>query len=218
VEWPIPKSREVALFTDLTLYMEALELAVSQNSITVTSLQGELGQRLQKLRLVPQQSPRTVERLMRELRIFNWVLPQSQEKTSITTAPHIITNEGKEVLDIARNQPHKFLRRLIIKMQDIYVIPGWLIARLWQINPKGQGEVILPAPSSDWKPSTRAWNDNEWTNILQEQTLLAAKSAHRVSANAFPIKEKDWLLTVQSAWVRLSTLKPRQPHEKEGVV
>jgi len=215
--WPTPRSHEVALFTDLTLYAEALELAVTQGTITVSSLQRGLGQRLQKMRLVLRQSPRTVERLMRELRAFGWIEPQSGTKTGITSALHVITLEGHDILNLARNQPRIFHRRLIIKMQEIYVIPGWFIARLWQINPKGQGEVILPAPTAEWKPTPRSWDDHSWDTTLQAQTMHVAKMAREVSVNAFPIRDQDWLTTVQASWYRLSTLKPRQPIEKGAI-
>ncbi len=208
-QWPPPKSREVGLFTDLTLYAEALALAQADSAVTVFTLQRELGQRLQKMRLVPQQSERTVERLVREMRYFGWLQPKRQTGEKLSTAPHIMTPQGLEVLTLSHRDPRAFRRRLVVKMQETYAIPGWFVARLWQINPDGQGEVILPAPLPDWRPSSRSWNDNDWSNMLQRQTLAAARQSRQVSSSAFPITDQDWLGAVRHVWNRLSKLQPR---------
>ncbi len=209
VEWPAPRSREVGLFTDLTLYAEALALAIEHGAVTVSLLQRELGQRLQKMRLVLRQSPRTVERLMRELRYFDWLQPRRGTTEGLSTAPHVITPDGQRALTFSRQDARAFRRLLTAKMQQVYVIPGWFIARLWQINPEGQGEIILPAPLADWRPSSRSWDNNHWDDALREQTLAAAQRARDASLNAFPICDEDWLSAVQRAWERLSALKPR---------
>ncbi len=212
--WPLPRSREVGLFTDLTLYAEALALAQEYGAVTVSLLQRDLGQRMQKMRLVLRQSERTVERLMRELRYFDWLKPRPGSAEKLSTAPHVITSEGQQALTLSRKDARAFHRLLTVKMQQVYVIPGWFTARLWQINPKGQGEVILPAPLDDWRPSSRDWNDTAWDKTLHTQTLAAAQQARRASLNAFPIHDEDWLSAVQRAWDRLSTLKPRSQRKR----
>lgn len=217
IQWPVPHSREVGLFTDLTLYAEALELATEDGAVTVSALQRGLGQRLQKMRLVLRQSPRTVERLMRELRYFGWLQPRQGTTDRLSTAPHVSTPDGRRALTLSRQDARAFRRLLTVKMQQVYVIPGWFIARLWQINPEGQGEIILPAPLADWRPSSRSWDDNHWDKALRVQTLAAAQRAREASPNAFPICDEDWLSAVQQAWERLSALKPRS-HRKRGPV
>ncbi|GAB4547138.1 MAG: hypothetical protein Kow0063_41750 [Anaerolineae bacterium] len=217
MQWPAPSSREVGLFTDLTLYAEALESAHESGAVTVSSLQRGLGQRLQKMRLVPRQSRRTVERLMRELRYFGWLEPLREAGETLSTAPHIITSEGDRALTLSRQDARAFRRLLTIKMQEVYVIPGWFIARLWQINPQGQGEVILPDPPADWRPPSRSWDDNSWDATLHTKTLAAAHRIKVVNPGAFPVSDEDWLSAVRQAWERLSALKPRS-RRKEGVV
>jgi len=213
-QWPVPRSREVGLFTDLTLYAEALALAQEYGAVTVSLLQRDLGQRMQKMRLVLRQSERTVERLMRELRYFDWLKPRSGSAEKLTIAPHMITPEGQQAFTLSRKDARAFRRLLTVKMQQVYVIPGWFIARLWQINPEGQGEVILPDPLDDWQPSSRDWNDTTWNETLHTQTLVAAQQARKASLNAFPIRDEDWLSAVQRAWNRLSNLKPRSQRKR----
>jgi len=169
---------------------------------------------MQKMRLVRRQSKRTVERLMRELRYFDWLKPRSGSVEKLTTAPHVITPAGQEALTLSRRDDRKFRRLLTVRMQKVYVIPGWFIARLWQINPKGRGETILPTPLDDWRPPSQAWDDNTWNRILRTQTLHAARRAGESSPDAFPIHDGDWLSAVRRAWERLSTLKPRSQRKR----
>lgn len=209
VQWSVPRSREVGLFTDMTLYAEALELAREGGAVTASALQFKLGQRLQKMRLVLRQSKRTVERLMRELRYFGWLQPLRKTGEKLSTAPHTVTPEGDSALTLSRQDSRAFRRLLTIKMQEIYVIPGWFIARLWQINPEGQGETILPVPVADWRPPSRSWDDNHWGETLRVQTLVTARQAREASPGAFPVSDEDWLSAARQAWERLSALKPR---------
>ena len=140
--WDPPKSRDVGLFTDLTLYAEALQLAQEQGAVTASYLQRELRQRLLGLLLVKQQSPRAVQDLIRELRQFGWLEPVDGSSRSLTGAPHTLTEVGSKALTLSKRDPRMFHRRLAVAMHQLYVIPGWFVARLWQINPDGQGEVV----------------------------------------------------------------------------
>ena len=216
VQWPDPQSREVALFTDLSLYGEALTLALEQDTVTVFGLQQELGQRFQKMRLVDRQSRRTVERLMRELRNFGWLQPIREAGVTLDAAPHAITDQGADALALSKQNPRSFRRVLTVKMQEVYVVPGWFVSRLWQINPTGQGELILPGPSPEWRPPARDWEDCEWDGTLQSQTLAAARNARLASHSAFPISDRDWIAAIMDAWTRLSSLKPRGPKKERA--
>ena len=215
--WPAPSSREVALFTDMSLYADALDLALRNGAINGPALQRELGQRLQKMRLVLQQSGRTVERLLRELRAFGWLEARSTPKLNITAAAHTITPAGEKALALSGQDARAFRRLLVVKMQEIYVVPGWFIARMWQLNPSGQGELILPAPQSEWRPKSRNWYDHAWDQVVDTETVSAARRAVEANPSAFPISVEDWRVGVQSAWERLSTLKPRHPGTKGPV-
>lgn len=205
--WTTPHSRGVGFFTDLRLYAEALALAQEYEGVTASLLQRQLVQRIQKMRLVLQQSEHAVEGLLRELRLYGWLQPR---QGSVATAAHIVTPEGQKALELSRRDQWGFRRLLTSKMQEVYTIPGWFISRLWEINPSGQGEVILPAPPKSWSPASRNWDDTIWDQTLNTQTLEAAYQARSVSPTAFPIHDEDWLTAVRDAWERVSTLKPRR--------
>lgn len=210
-QWPEPRVREVALFTDLSLHSEALELAAEQGWISAASLQQQLRQRLHKMRLVLRHGPRTMERLIREQRLFGWLEPVDASTTSLNQAAHKLTAEGAEALQLSQTNPRLFRRLLAIKMQEIYVVPGWFVARLWQINPSGQGEVILPGPSPEWKPTRRHRDATDWSQEMEAQALGAARQARTASAAAFPIEDTDWVNAVRAAWNR-----PERKASKNG--
>lgn len=200
--WPNPSSRQVGLFTDLSLYAEALSLAAENGTLSINYLREELRPRLQRMAFVSEQSRSTVSDLLRELKNFGWL--QSGQKQL-----YEITREGKEALALSNNDSSRFLRLLTGKMQSTYVVPGWFVRRLWEINPTGQGELIVPAPLPIWRPASRAWETWDWSGELKEQTLASAHAARRISSNAFPITNEDWVCEVERAWNRLSALKPR---------
>ena len=50
--WPRPRRLDVGEFSDLTLYVEALQLAHDRQGITAARLQNELRPRLRSLRFV----------------------------------------------------------------------------------------------------------------------------------------------------------------------
>jgi hypothetical protein len=208
--WPEPESREVALFTDLSLYAEALMIAQEYGSVTVPLLQQELKKRMFKMRLIEEQKERTMERLLRELRFFKWLEPKQEISGKRTIGLHLITSEGQYALKLSMSDQRAFRRLLTEKMQQVYTIPGWFIDRLWKINPEGQGEVILPDPPDEWRPKSWKWDDIAWNEILLEQTLAAVQRARNASPHAFPIHEDDWVDEVQKTWDRLSSLKPRR--------
>lgn len=207
--WDQPKSRDVGLFTDLTLYAEALQLAADRGAVNASFLQQELSQRMLKLRLVERQSLRVAQHLVRELRLFGWFQPEGKTTRSPVNAPHTLTQKGSEALAESSRDSHAFRRRLAVQMHRVYVIPGWFVSRLWQINSEGQGELILPAPLPGWKPQSRDWDDCEWSVELEEQTVDTATQARHASSDAFPVKESDWVFEVRNAWERLSVLSPR---------
>lgn len=207
-QWVDPPNRIVGLFTDLTLYAEALSLAAEQGAMTVDSLRSELSPRLQKMAFVSSQGKRTVTDLVRELHTFGWLNILSKNENAIKSASYGISDKGQQALQLSKRDETAFLRLLAVKMHEAYVIPGWFIARLWDINPNG-GEVIVPTPLFDWRPSSEEWENGDWGDELRYQTLRAAKSVRHVSPCAFPIRDSDWLREVEKAWVRLSTLQPR---------
>jgi hypothetical protein len=100
-------------------------------------------------------------------------------------------------------------------MQAVFIIPGWMVDRLWRINPTGQGEVILPAPPSRWQPRSQPWEDAPWTDDLEAQTQLAASRARAASTSAFPVADQMWLSEVRRFWEHLSSRQPRGRQDGE---
>jgi len=212
--WKQPSSYNVGLFTDLTLYAEALQLAEERGLVTAPLLQQELSQRFLRLLLVKRQSPRVAKQLVRELRQFGWLKAAEGLPRPPANAPHVLTPEGRNALAEAQRDKRTFRRHLTVCMHQVYIVPGWFVARLWQINSEG-GEVIVPAPIAGWKPESRKWADWEWDDSLREQTIETARQARLASETAFPVDEDDWLPHVQRAWSRLSSLSPRTPQSRK---
>ncbi len=208
-KWPIPESRGVGLFSDLTLYADALALASEFGVVYVALLKQEIGPRLRKMLLVRQQSQRAMEDVVRELKAFGWIQPRNDNGNPTSEPHYIITLEGQSALTLSKSNKDEFRRLLTVKMHTLYIIPGWFVARLWQINSGGQGEVILPSPLQNWSPSSRKWDDNNWDNDLHTQTLAAARAARKASPNSFPIRDEDWLKSVKCEWQHQSNLIPR---------
>jgi hypothetical protein len=201
--WGLPKSRDVGYFSDLSLYLEALKITSERGSITTSYLREEISQRTQGLKLVNKQSPSKVKDLVRELQRFDWLQKES-ELSKTQQALYTLTSKGKQVLTL---DSRAFNHQLAVKMQDLFTIPGWFVDRLWKINPKGQGEIILPSPLKDWKPEPRPWEKKQWDEELKYQALRASKMADFISPGSFPIEEEAWIKAVKSAWNHLGTWK-----------
>lgn len=201
--WDLPQSRNVGYFTDLSLYSEAMKIASERGSITISYVRQELGQRTRGLKLVKKQSPRAVNDLVRELQEFGWFQKEST-LSGPQEARYSLTADGKQALGL---DERAFNRQLAASMQDLFTIPGWFVDRLWKINPEGQGEVILPSPSKDWRPEPRPWEQKDWDRELENQALESSQIANTVSPGSFPIGEEIWIDTVRSAWDHLGTWK-----------
>jgi len=208
--WPPQKSRSIGLFTDLRLFSEALELAYEQGIITKQELVEDIPQRVKGLLFIESQSERGVEHLLRELRSFKWISFVHPSPKSMDNAKYCVTDEGKKAFELFKHSKRDFLRLLTTKMHDLYTIPGWFIHRLWAINPKGQGEVIIPIPPRDWRPESRKWEDKNWTDELATQTKKSLQLIKSVTTGAFPIEKDVWIGKVKEAWNRLSNLKRRK--------
>lgn len=208
--WKKPKSRSIALFTDIRLYFEALELASVQEYITFQILIDELPQRVKGLLFVKNQSTRGMTDLIREFRNFGWLRGLKHSSASIDTARHQITEKGLRAYNLSKANPKQFLRHLTCEMHLLYTIPGWFVDRLWKINPVGQGEIIVPTPIQSWRPQSRAWENNGWDSELKEQTQSTFEVIQRLSPGGLPIDIDAWLKSVEFSWDRLSNLKRRK--------
>lgn len=218
--WPTPKSRNIGFFTDLRLFSEALELAYEQDIISKQYLIQEIPQRVKGLLLVKSQSSRGVEHLLRELRSFRWLVIVDTSSKSLDNAKYSLTDEGKKAFKLFKHNRGDFFRLLTTQMHNLYTIPGWFVHRLWVINPKGQGEIVIPTPPRDWSPESRKWEDKEWTDELAIQTEGSLQIIESVCAGAFPIEKDVWISKVRQAWNRLSNLKRKKvsksSNEPEG--
>src|SRR5438128_38715 len=110
--WPKPSSRDVGAFSDLSLYVEALQLAEEQGVLTVPVLKRKLAPRLRGLLPVPEQSQRVAEQLLAELRRFQWLQADGSSQQASSSVPCRLTPEGKATLELARQSLDQFRRRL----------------------------------------------------------------------------------------------------------
>lgn len=207
--WPTPKSRNIGLFTDLSLFSEAIEIAFIDGFITKDSLIEDLSQRFKGLLFVKNQSPRGISDLIREMRIFNWLVP-CDILTVQDNPKYCLNDKGKKAYEIFKRSKKGFLRLLTTKMHEAYTIPGWFVYRLFTINPKGQGEVVIPAPPRDWSPHSRKWEDNLWNDDLEYQTIKSLEIINNICCGAFPITKDSWVRKVKAKWDRLSNLTRRK--------
>ncbi len=207
--WPQPRRRNVGTFSDLSLYVDALELARQWDGITPSLLKEELKPRLYALRLIQEQSTSAVRSLVSELQLFGW-LESAGPRARPGTAPGArLTLEGQAILEQARTDRRAFLRALAERMQAVYVVPGWFVNRLWTINPS-QGEVILPAPGAEWSPSQTTRDARAWTPELSEQTLRTSAQTRATNPLAFPVEDATWCDAVRRSWERLRDRKTRR--------
>jgi hypothetical protein len=213
--WDRPKSRNVGLFIDLSLYSEALKITAERGSITASLLRQELSQRTRGLLFVAKQSKRVAKDLVRELYAFKWLQRVNGSGQSIENASYKLTPSGEEIL---RLSDYKVRRRLAVAMHEQFIIPGWFMSRLWKINPAGQGEVILPSPPRDWRPKARPWEEKDWTNDLAIQVLKASVIAQTVCPGSFPIDDDIMVQAVIKAWKHLGTWKQKKRANASGKI
>jgi hypothetical protein len=204
----MPQERNIGTFSDLPFFVDALDRAQDVQGISAAHLQDVLAPRLRALRRVERRALSTVRGVLEELRLFGWVarvlgLPDRKDPV------YSITPDGKHALAAARTAPRLFLRLLAARLQAVYTIPGWFVARLWTINPH-QGEVILPSPAHGWAPSARARTAGAWTGELEQEAVLAARRARTANAAAFPVTDDHWLAAVSQAWQHVCNRKRRK--------
>lgn len=212
--WDKPRSRNVGLFIDLSLYLEALRISAERGLITPSHLRQELSQRTWGQIFVEKQSSRTANDLVRELYEFGWLKRKSTESQTAEGAQYILTPAGQRILQLPSERDVR--RQLAIEMQKRFTIPGWFVQRLWQINPSGKGEVILPSPPKDWRPASRNWEEKGWSDDLSANALAGAVSAQNVLPGSFPIDPQDWIFAVNKAWKHLGTWEQKRKADASG--
>jgi len=204
------------LFADLQLFPEALGVALNKDYVTRFDLEEELSRRVHGVTLVERESPRRWSDLIRELRYFGWIKVIDTYHKPTDDARHKITEEGVKVYSLWKKEETEFLRLLTIKMHNQYVIPGWFVQRLWDINPERGGEVVMPNPLREEKFLPRKWDEKAWTEDLKKATRSTYESIESNCPGSFPIEENIWLSQVEDAWKRLSNLRRREVSRPSG--
>jgi len=171
--WPKPWHRHfAAIGGNVSVYREVLEIAGSDSNITAEKLlspeQG-LRNRLRKLVLIQTPSKTNVRAMLSLLERFGWLSTDERARYNITALGNLVLAEASKD---ARN----FKRRFAVHLDECYVVPGWLVARLHELNPGGQGEIILPAPPKLLGLGRRKWGDKKWPDELDEIVVLFCTS------------------------------------------
>jgi hypothetical protein len=199
--WPKPKGRSLSASSDLDLFYLSMNLAQKYGSFNKEILADELSERVKGLILIRELSQTALDKLLKELKAFGWVDGDiTTDNGSFDIKSFKLTEEGKAAYDLYGKSKRKFLHLLIRKMQDEYTIPAWFVNRLWQINPEGQGQVIIPAPIKSWNPSGRLWENNNWDEELEEQTLASKKIINTIAKGSFEVQNEIWINEVKKAW------------------
>lgn len=209
LKWETPELYGVGHFTDFQIYEETLLLAKSGREISSEVLLSELPQKVKGLILVETISNTTISDLLRELLHFNFIRKSEKDKQKYS-----ITPEGSEYLRLLDSDPEQAMDMLLRKMQDIFVTPAWFIERMWSLNPKGQGELVIPTPIKSWRPESKSWDDYHWHSELN---TVCDKTIDVIDQNlpgAFPIDKNDWLCSVKDEYERLGLQQPRSKTNK----
>jgi hypothetical protein len=206
--WRFNKTHSVGLFTDLNLYYEALALAKNKGYINVTILEKNLLERVIGLKYIETFRKRTFQDLIRELNKFRYIYKNEND--------FFLTESGERLIEYYKNSLNKYYNTLLDKMNSEYGIPGWFIYRLWTINPKGQGQVVIPSPIKSWKPGKQKWKDNLWGDELSKVTVETHTQINIRLPESFPMPIELWISDVKKEYERLGMQKQRRVAKKDN--
>ena len=201
--WPTPKLFGVGHFSEFSLYKITLSIAKSNNSLTIGILRKELPQRIKGLILVESISKTAYGDLIRELLHYSFI-----EKA--TGDIYKITDDGLQYLELCNVNPEEANDLLLEKMQEIFITPAWFINRLWEINPKGQGQIIIPSPIKDWKPKSKIWSDCAWDDSLFNVCKKTYDKISNTLPGSFPVEFDEWVTDLKKEYERIGHQRPRQ--------
>lgn len=201
--WSAPKLYGVGHFTEFNLYREALLIAKSNGYIDKALLISEIPQRVKGLVLIDSISETVYTDLIRELVHYGFIRRESKNDL------YRIADEGVEYLDLCNIDIGKALDFLLDKMQEVFVTPAWFINRLWELNPEGQGQIVIPLPLKKWHPVSRKWSDNTWTSELESISLETICLVKKKIPGSFPYDEKEWIKDLSAEFSRLGTQSPK---------
>jgi len=210
--WNSPKLFGVGQFVEMRLYGIVLTIVKSFGYLTIDLLQQEIPERIKGLIVVNTISKRTCDDLIRELLYFEFL------KRNKISNIYSITDEGNSYLELLAHAPQRAKDLLLKKTQEVFITPGWFVNRLWELNPKGQGQIVIPTPvrSSIGKLSSRVWDDYQWNPQVDTATEETYNQIKKALPTSFPIDYEVWRKKVRMEYERLGTLKPktrkRTPH------
>ena len=210
--WNSPKLFGVGQFVEMRLYGIVLTIVKSFGYLTIDLLQQEIPERIKGLIVVNTISKRTCDDLIRELLYFEFL------KRNKISNIYSITDEGNSYLELLAHAPQRAKDLLLKKTQEVFITPGWFVNRLWELNPKGQGQIVIPIPvrSSIGKLSSRVWDDYQWNPQVDTATEETYNQIKKALPTSFPIDYEVWRKKVKMEYERLGTLKPktrkRTPH------
>lgn len=204
--WPSPKMRDFAPLAEPGVYAEILQIAESQGSVSVaelTSEDGGLRQRVKYRQFIETPTRTTIQGALSLFHRFGWFHKAGPGKFELT-------QDGREAGALANRDEKAFRRELAGQLHAVYVVPGWLVARLYALNPQRQGELVLPSPAKDWHPGKRDWEDSTWTADLENEALRSSTRANEFFPGSFPIEERQWVSEVKSSWNDLGNVKRKK--------
>ncbi len=213
-KWNKPTKIGVALFTDLTLFYDAINIGLKKGYLTAHLFKELIEEdetifyRVKGLKYIKDYKKTAFEHLIQELYLFNFVQKKGQR--------YVVTEEGKTLMKLYLQNSNEYYLLLLRKMQEVYTIPGWLIDRLWELNPKGQGQIVIPAPIKSWKPCSLRWEDKEWNDNLGNICEKTIEKIHENLAGSFPIDKKEWVIEVKKVYEHQGEQRNTQKNAKSN--
>lgn len=208
--WQSPKLFGVGQFVEMRLYSIVLTVAKSFGYLTIDLLQQEIPERMKGLIVVNSISKRAYDDLIRELLYFGFLTKYNKDNI------YAITDEGMHYLDLLVDNPSAADDLLLQKTQEVFITPGWFVNRLWELNPHGQGQIVIPTPIRSSVLLSRLWDDYKWNSQVESATEETFNQIQKVLPQSFPIGFEVWDNMVRREYERLGTLKPktrkRSPH------
>lgn len=205
--WPTPKLYGVGHFTEFNLYREALSIAISKGFISKDILIREIPQRIKGLIVVDSISRTSYQDLIRELVHYKFIEKAHKQNDNIDR--YNISSLGSEYIRLCDSNPSEASDFLLKAMQEVFITPAWFVARLWELNPDGQGQIVIPLPIKEWHPKARKWKNNIWTNELEDVCITTAKLIQNRIPGAFPFKLDTWCHKLKDEYVRLGAQHPK---------
>ncbi len=206
--WKQPKSRDVGSFGGISVYIQVLQFSEKETVISIDRLISEeigLGQRLRGLLIINKVTPTIANDAIKELEAYGWI-----RKIKAETDKYVITPEGEKMSELAKTDLRQFKRILAVKMYDRFVIPGWFLYRLLELNPNRQGEIVLPTPIREKDLSSRKWEEVHWSRELEEMAIESVNIAKSRFPGAFPVNINDWIFEVKKTWHQLGEAKRKR--------